>query len=105
MARITFILKDGSRQIVDIDDYPNAMLAAQFNGVPGITGACGGFCSCATCHVYVESAHQLPQIATDEAAMLSRTAAKRNKKTSRLACQITLSAALDGLVLRVPDSQ
>jgi 2Fe-2S ferredoxin len=105
MPKITFILKDGSRQDVDIDDHPNAMQAALFDNVPGIDGACGGFCSCATCHVFVESDHRLPPIAADEESMLSGTSTKRDKKTSRLACQIPLSAALDGLVLRVPDSQ
>jgi 2Fe-2S ferredoxin len=111
MSTITFILKDGSRRMVDIDDHPNAMQEAQVNNIPGIEAACGGFCSCATCHVYVESAEHLkgpralPPPAPDEAAMLGGTAAQRDKKTSRLSCQILLSPALDGLVLRIPDRQ
>jgi len=105
MAKIVFILTDGRRQEVEMDDFPNAMLAAQFAGVQGITGACGGFCSCATCHVFVESSHALQPIAAAEDAMLKKTAAKRNQKSSRLACQIVLSDALDGLVLRIADKQ
>jgi len=106
MSTITFILADGSRQTVDIDSHPNAMQAAIFNNVRGIEGACGGFCSCATCHVHVEvGAESLPSIAADEEAMLQGTAAARDKKTSRLACQIALSPASSGLVLRIPDRQ
>ena len=36
--------------------------------------------------------------------MLGGTAAKRGKN-SRLACQIRITPALDGLVLRIPDQQ
>jgi 2Fe-2S ferredoxin len=102
---ITFILKDGSRQTIDAEIGDNIMQVATFNSIPGIDGACGGFCSCATCHVYVESAHQLPAIAEDEETMLQGTAAERNKKTSRLTCQIIMTEGLDGLVLRIPERQ
>ena len=105
MPKITFILKDGSHQQVDADTGINLMQVAVFNNIRGIEGACGGFCSCATCHVYIESPHSLPAIAADEAAMLEGTAAERNKKTSRLACQIIMNDSLDGLVIRVPDRQ
>jgi 2Fe-2S ferredoxin len=105
MPTITFILKDGSRQMVDADIGVNLMLTATFNSIPGIEGACGGYCSCATCHVYIESQHRLPAIADDEESRLQGTAAERNKKTSRLACQIVMTPELDGLVLRIPDRQ
>ena len=104
MSTLTFILADGSRQTVDIDSHPNAMQAAIFNNVRGIEGACGGFCSCATCHVYVETAHSLPTPTAEEQNMLGGTAAKR-AKNSRLACQLRITPALDGLVLRIPDKQ
>lgn len=104
MTTITFILKDGSRRSVDVDTEENLMQLASFNNVPGIEGACGGFCSCATCHVYVESGHALPPPAADEHSMLSGTAAKR-AKNSRLACQIKLNPSLDGLVVRMPERQ
>lgn len=105
MPTITFILKDGRHQMVDADIGVNLMLTATFNGIPGIEGACGGYCSCATCHVYVESHHRLPAISDDEESRLRGTAAQRNKKTSRLACQIVMTPELDGLVLRIPDRQ
>ncbi len=105
MPKITFILKDGSRKELEADSGVNAMQVAVFNNIPGIEGACGGFCSCATCHTYVESQHTPPPMAEDEDGMLDGVAAKRNRKTSRLACQIMLSPELDGLVLRVPEKQ
>ncbi|MCF8151803.1 MAG: 2Fe-2S iron-sulfur cluster binding domain-containing protein [Burkholderiaceae bacterium] len=104
MITITFILKDGSQHLVDADQEENLMQVATFNGVRGIEGACGGFCSCATCHVYVESEHPLPMLAAEEITMLEGTAAER-RPNSRLACQIKLNPLLDGLVLRVPDTQ
>ncbi len=104
MTTITFILKDGSRQSVDANGEDNLMQVATFNNLPGIEGACGGFCSCATCHVHVESAHALPPPAADEESMLTGTAARR-EKNSRLACQIKISSALDGLMVRMPERQ
>lgn len=104
MTTITFILKDASRRSVDADKEDNLMQVATFNNVPGIEGACGGFCSCATCHVYVESDHALPPPAADEESMLTGTAALR-EQNSRLACQIKITPALDGLVVRMPERQ
>ena len=104
MTILTYILADGSRRTLDADGTENAMQLGAFNNIPGIEGACGGFCSCATCHVYVESAHSLPAPTAEEENMLGGTAAKRGKN-SRLACQIRITPALDGLVLRIPDKQ
>ncbi|PKO84022.1 MAG: hypothetical protein CVU17_05425 [Betaproteobacteria bacterium HGW-Betaproteobacteria-11] len=104
MITVTFILKDGSRQTLDATEGETVMQLATGNGVPGIEGACGGFCSCATCHVYVESDHALPPIADDEEAMLAGTAASL-EANSRLGCQIRLTPELDGLVVRMPERQ
>ena len=104
MTTLTYILADGSRRSLDNDGAENAMQVATFNNVPGIEGACGGFCSCATCHVYVETSHALPPVTAEEENMLCGTAAKRGKN-SRLACQIRITPALDGVVLRIPDKQ
>lgn len=104
MTTVTFILQDGGRHSVDVDGEANVMELATFNNIRGIDGACGGFCSCATCHVYVESAHVLPPPAADEDAMLAGTAAER-QSNSRLGCQIKTGPEIDGLVLRMPDRQ
>lgn len=105
MTTLTFILKNGTRQMIDAEDGMPIMQNATANDIDGIDGACGGFCSCATCHVYVESGHPLPAMSDDEDKMLEGTAAERDPKKSRLGCQITVTPELDGLVLRVPDRQ
>jgi len=63
----------------------------------GVTAICGGMCSCATCHVYVDEAWQakLPAPMSDETDMLKDLVSY--KPNSRLSCQLQLSAALDGL--------
>ncbi len=63
----------------------------------GVNAICGGMCSCATCHVYVDEAWRakLPAPMSDETDMLKDLVSYR--ENSRLSCQIQLSAALDGL--------
>ena len=75
------------------------------NGVPGIDGDCGGICACATCHVYVDPAwlDKLPPKQEMEETMLDF--AQDVRPNSRLSCQITVTPALDGLVVRTPKSQ
>ncbi|MCC7463072.1 MAG: 2Fe-2S iron-sulfur cluster binding domain-containing protein [Gammaproteobacteria bacterium] len=68
----------------------------------GITAICGGMCSCATCHVYIEApwASKLPAPMSDETDMLKDLTTYR-KGSSRLSCQIQLSEALDGLQVTI----
>ncbi|HLA36566.1 MAG TPA: 2Fe-2S iron-sulfur cluster-binding protein [Rhodocyclaceae bacterium] len=99
MLTLHFQLKDGRRMSVDDEVGNNAMQVATFHRVPGIEGACGGYCSCGTCHVQVLSAHRLPPIGADEEAQLKSVGAKR-RKNSRLACQLRLTPELDGLLLQ-----
>jgi 2Fe-2S ferredoxin len=70
----------------------------------GIKAECGGACSCATCHVYVEESHfaNLPPPSDDEEDLLYSTLDK--KPNSRLSCQILLSEPLDGLKLTIAPS-
>ncbi len=67
----------------------------------GVTAICGGMCSCATCHVYVDPAWvaKLPKAMSDETDML-KDLTTRNE-TSRLSCQIEVSQALDGLKVAI----
>ena len=106
MPDITFILADGSEHGLEAPEGVSVMAAATGAGVPGIVAECGGAARCATCHVYVDEAWAatLPAPGADELALLECTAAER-QPTSRLSCQIRLTAALQGLVLRVPDRQ
>lgn len=75
------------------------------NSVPGIEAECAGACACATCHVYVDEAWQekVGSPGPIEADMLDFAHDVRH--ASRLSCQITVSDALDGLIVRVPERQ
>ena len=71
------------------------------NGVGEILALCGGCCSCATCHVYVDRSMQaqLPPMSEDEDMLLD--GAEHREVTSRLSCQIRITDALDGLQVKV----
>ena len=62
---------------------------------------CGGCCSCATCHVYVDPAFadKLPAISADESDLLDSS--DHRNATSRLSCQLPMTAALDGLKVTI----
>ncbi len=106
MPTVIFIQPDGATETIDAAVGETVMHAAVTNGVPGILAECGGACSCATCHVYVDDAWvgRLDPISEDEEEMLECTASERGPN-SRLSCQIELSPALDGLVVRTPPTQ
>lgn len=106
MTDVTFILTDGTRRIIDVAEGISVMQAAVMENIKGIDGECGGCLSCATCHVHVVSlvAGTLPEMDPDEDALLEGVAAERRPE-SRLACQIVMTPALVGLVVRVPERQ
>jgi ferredoxin, 2Fe-2S len=102
---VTYIESSGAEHRVDANDGQSLMEAAVGNLVPGIVGDCGGACACATCHVYVdpEWLERVGSINAVEEAMLDVVIDRQ--PNSRLACQLKATAALDGIVVRVPDSQ
>ena len=106
MPAITFIHPDGKSDHIETGDGESAMQAATRHGIGGILAECGGNAMCATCHVYVDEAWlaRLPAVGDDEDALLEGTATER-LPNSRLSCQIQLTPALDGLVLRLPERQ
>lgn len=105
MAKITFIQPDGSQTTIDATPGMTVMEAAKLNNIPGIEAECGGACACATCHVYVDDAwrEKTGKPADMEEDMLDF--AFDVQEASRLSCQIKVTNALDGLVLRVPAKQ
>jgi 2Fe-2S ferredoxin len=104
--QITLIAADGTHHVLDASPDQSLMRAATKAGIDGIAADCGGCLSCATCHVYVDPAWtgRLPPVSDDEASMLEMTAAERRPE-SRLSCEITLTDALDGLVVHLPETQ
>jgi 2Fe-2S ferredoxin len=105
MPKVTFIAFTGGAHTVEVPSGTTLMRAATDNRVPGIDGDCGGNCACATCHVYVEQAwlERLGERTATEEDMLNCVPERQDG--SRLACQITLTDALDGLVVELPEAQ
>jgi len=105
MAKITFLDPKGTARVVEAPEGWTVMEAAVKNDIPGIDADCGGACACATCHVYVDPAwtDKLPPKEEMEETMLDF--AQDVKATSRLSCQLKVTADLDGLVVTTPDSQ
>jgi 2Fe-2S ferredoxin len=106
MININLIDTSGLRQTLQATEGQSLMQVAVSAGVRGIVGECGGSAMCATCHVYVDDAFadQLLPPSETELEMLECTASER-LPNSRLSCQIKLSAAQDGLVVRLPERQ
>ena len=105
MPKIRFIQASGEEQVVDAPVGKSVMEAATTNLVRGIIGECGGSCSCATCHVYVDEpwfSQLLPPDAMEQGML---EGAIEPGPRSRLSCQLDVSEALDGLIVRIPAGQ
>ena len=105
MAKITYIEHDGTEHVIDVKNGLSVMEGAVKNNIPGIDADCGGACACATCHVYVDDAwkSKTGEKSAMEESMLDF--AENVEENSRLSCQIKVSDSLDGLVVRMPESQ
>lgn len=102
MTLVHFTTATGERISVDAPDLANLLAVAQDAGLP-LEGTCEGQMACSTCHVIVAADwfDRLPAAVEAEEDMLDLAA--QATRTSRLACQIELTPALDGIELRVPD--
>jgi len=105
MVQINFILFNGEKISVDAKPGESLMRIATTNSVEGIDADCGGACSCATCHVFVDEAwlDKVDHPKQDEEALLSLNPDR--KTNSRLSCQIDISDNLDGLIVHLPEFQ
>jgi len=105
VPKVTYIQPNGTPRIAEAPAGATVMETAVDNDVAGIVAECGGACSCATCHVYVDPAWagKLPPPGAQEDGMLGCVLDRR--PTSRLSCQIVLDATLDGLVVEVAKEQ
>ena len=106
MPTITFIHPNDRSERIDASVGDSVMQVATGNGIDGIVAECGGNAMCATCHVYVDESWipRLASMSADEDELLNGVAAER-LGNSRLSCQIKITPALDGLVVRLPDRQ
>ena len=104
MPKITYYEPSGEIREVEVANGLSIMEGAVGNMVDGITADCGGACSCATCHVHVDPDwfEKTGGPSDMEAELLDFS--DNRCATSRLGCQIEVSDALDGMVVRIPDA-
>ena len=97
MSQIIVTTRGGQQLTLEGMHGVSVMEIIRDGGVDEVLALCGGCCSCATCHVYVdqEFAGLLPPRGANEHELLDVSAHRR--ENSRLSCQITFIAALDGL--------
>lgn len=105
MALVTFIDPTGTAHEVSVENGTSLMQAALDNGIDGIVAECGGACSCATCHCYVDSSWlaKVNEPSSIEKDMLECVIDPQ--ENSRLSCQVFVSDELDGLVVTIPEAQ
>jgi 2Fe-2S ferredoxin len=103
MPKIIYIERGRNERVVDVPVGNSVMEGARDAGIAGIVAECGGACSCATCHVYVDPAWmaRLPARESMEVDMLDFAPAV-DPERSRLSCQIRVTADLNGLTVTTP---
>jgi len=105
MPKITYIEFGGASHEVNVASGLTVMEGAIDNNVPGIEAECGGACSCATCHVYVDPAWTKITGTAEHLEQDMLECALDLQDSSRLSCQIEVCDELDGLVVRLPELQ
>jgi 2Fe-2S ferredoxin len=101
MPKLIVTTREGTVQELNGADGLSVMEVIRDGGVDELLALCGGCCSCATCHVYVDAdfVGALPAISEDENDLLD-SSDQRNER-SRLSCQIPFTSALDGLKVTI----
>lgn len=105
MPSITFVEFDGTEHSVNAANGSSVMEAARDNDVPGVEAECGGAGACATCHVYIDEAWIAVSGTAGRAEQELLVLVEDPREESRLSCQITISDELDGLIVRLPETQ
>ncbi len=105
MPKITYIEFDGTEHVVAANPGSTVMQTAIDNGVPGIDADCGGECSCATCHVVVTDDWIDVVGKPDEMEESMLDLNPEREPNSRLSCQIAVTDAINGLVVKLPEFQ
>lgn len=105
MPTVNYLDANGVTHSADVPIGDSVMRGAKDNGIEGIDADCGGVCACATCHVYVDEAFaaETGRASAMEESMLDF--AENVQPNSRLSCQIRVTDDLDGLIVRLPESQ
>ncbi|MEL7198994.1 MAG: 2Fe-2S iron-sulfur cluster-binding protein [Pseudomonadota bacterium] len=101
MPKLVVTNREGETSEIEVEDGLTVMEAVRDNGFDELLALCGGCCSCATCHIYVDPAFQdkLPEMSEDEDDLLESS--DHRNETSRLSCQIPLTAELSGMKVTI----
>jgi 2Fe-2S ferredoxin len=102
MARMIVVDRDGKELEIEAKPGPKVMeILRELD--QGVAAICGGTCSCATCHVYVDErwAARLPKPQSDELELLKELPDYRDA-TSRLSCQVDFTEVLSGIKVSIP---
>ena len=101
MSKLIVTLRDGEERVIDGAAGLSVMDVIRDGGIDEILALCGGCCSCATCHVFVDSAFadKVPAMSEDENDLLDSTDSRN--ESSRLSCQIQMNDSLEGLVVTI----
>lgn len=98
---IAVTLRSGAIQDVSAEPGHSLMESLRAAGIDELKALCGGCCSCATCHVFVDPAFAslFPPVSEDEDDLLDTSDARQ--PNSRLSCQLTVEPELDGLAIEI----
>jgi 2Fe-2S ferredoxin len=97
MAQLFVTTREGVEKVVDVGEEMSLMHLIRERASDELLAICGGCCSCATCHVYVDESFvdRLPEMTGDENDLLDGTVHRTSR--SRLSCQIPVTESLDGM--------
>jgi len=101
MPKLIVTSRDGTEKAIDAETGLSVMENIRDNGFDELLALCGGCCSCATCHIHVDTEwlDRLKPMGADEDDLLE-SSDHRNAQ-SRLSCQIEMTDALDGLKVTI----
>ncbi len=101
MPTVNYQLPDGSVHAIDVPCGQSVMDGSVRNNLTGIVAECGGSCSCATCHVYLDEG-RFEEPSDEERELLEFAEGVRPE--SRLSCQLIVTDGCDRIRVRVADT-
>ncbi|KQX20852.1 MULTISPECIES: 2Fe-2S iron-sulfur cluster-binding protein [unclassified Sphingomonas] len=101
MPKLVVVTREGEESVLDAEAGLSVMEVIRDAGIDELLALCGGCCSCATCHVFVDPAFTgvLPEMSDDENDLLDSS--DHRDERSRLSCQLTMTDDLDGLTVTI----
>ena len=101
MPLLSVTTREGETSEIEVGSGLTVMEAIRDNGFDELLALCGGCCSCATCHVHVDAAYldRLPPVSEDEDDLLDSV--EDRDATSRLSCQLPVTAGLEGMKVTI----